>query len=129
MHSDETLEDDGPCGIAEAVCEGAKDFADASFAGMGSDEDVLNILCLWRGILRRGACVSIPIPGTDPQNKTRGARLESQIYRIPCWPPHASSVIHRQRTLILVAPLTDFSKELDIVLATGNSVELWDRER
>ena len=74
MDGDQALEDDGPCGIAEAVCEGAKDFADASFAGMGSDEDVLDILCLWRGILRRGACVSIPSTGRRTRREARGLR-------------------------------------------------------
>lgn len=57
MHDDQALEHDGPCGVAQAVREGAKDLGDACFAGMRRYKDMLDILRFRRCEL--GICVSI----------------------------------------------------------------------
>lgn len=44
VHDDEALEDNGPCRVAQAVGEGAKDLGDSGLARVGCDEDVLDIL-------------------------------------------------------------------------------------
>ena len=54
VHDNQALVDDGPGGVAEAVRQGAEDLADARFAGVGCDEDVLDILGLGRGELSFG---------------------------------------------------------------------------
>lgn len=51
MDGDEALEDDGPGGVAQAVLQGAEDLADARLAGVGGDEDVLDVLGLGGRIL------------------------------------------------------------------------------
>ena len=48
VDSDQALEDGRPCGVMQAVLKGAEDLADTSLAGMGCDEDVLDVLCLGR---------------------------------------------------------------------------------
>ena len=51
MGSDKSLENDGPCRVAQAVLQCAEHFCNASLAGVGSDENVLDVLGLWGGIL------------------------------------------------------------------------------
>lgn len=51
MDGDEALEDDGPGGIAHAVLQGAEDLGNASLAGMGRDEEMLDVFRLRRSIL------------------------------------------------------------------------------
>lgn len=46
VYDNQRLEDDGPGGVAQAVLQGAKDLGDASLAGVGSDQNVLDILAL-----------------------------------------------------------------------------------
>jgi len=48
---DETLEDDGPCRVAQPVLHGAKDFGHARLSRMRRDENVLNVFGFWRRIL------------------------------------------------------------------------------
>lgn len=54
VDDDQALVDDGPGRVAQAVGEGAEDFGDARLAGVGRDEDVLDILGLGRGKLSSG---------------------------------------------------------------------------
>lgn len=51
MDDDQALVDNGPGRVAQAVGEGAEDLGDACLAGVGGDEDVLDILGLGRGEL------------------------------------------------------------------------------
>lgn len=52
MDGDEALQGDSPRRVAQAVLQGAEYLGDARLAGMGGDEDVLNVLGLGRCILR-----------------------------------------------------------------------------
>lgn len=88
MYDYEALVDDGPGGVAKAVHQGSEDLSNASLAGMRCDEDMLDILGLGRSELDEGALAMI-----EGSNANRGGRISG-------------------RTLILVAPFTDFSKEL-----------------
>ena len=54
VDDDEAFVDNGPCRVAEAICQGAEDLAHARLAGMGRNEDVLDIFGLWRGELSTG---------------------------------------------------------------------------
>ena len=54
MDNDKALEDDGPCRIAQAVGESAKDFSDTCLASMCRNEDMLDILGLGCCELHRG---------------------------------------------------------------------------
>ena len=87
VDGDEALEDDGPRCIPEAVLQRADDLCDTRLARVRRDEEVLDVLCLWGRILVLWLA-SRTVLGVGPR---------------------------RSRTLILVAPLTDFSKELDMM--------------
>lgn len=51
MDDNQTLEDNCPCRVAQAVREGAKDLSDACLAGMRRDQNVFDIFGLGRGKL------------------------------------------------------------------------------
>lgn len=46
MYNDEALEYDGPCRVAQAVCEGAKYLGDTCLTGMRCNQDMFDILGL-----------------------------------------------------------------------------------
>lgn len=98
VHHDERLEDDCPCRIAETILEDAEYFADASFAGMGRYEDVLDVLRFGRRELRTR---QRPKRHLEKQKQTRA-----------------------QLTLILVAPLTDFSNDSGMFAGKSRRREL-----
>lgn len=105
MHNDQTLEHDGPRRVAEAVREGAEDLGDTCLTGVRGHEDVLNIFGLGRRELRWMHCLA-------HANSRAGERWMGWTVKL---------------TLILVPPLTDFSKELamgvcvvDVPYAGGN---------
>lgn len=54
VDNDQAFVDNGPCRVAEAVCQGAEDLAHTRLAGVGRNEDVLDIFGLWRGELSTG---------------------------------------------------------------------------
>jgi hypothetical protein len=85
VYDDEGLEDNCPRRVAQAVLEGSKDLGDAMFTRMRRNKNVFNVLRLGRSELL----------GWSASNGRRGV---------------VSNV-----TLILVAPLTDFSQPEDIV--------------
>jgi hypothetical protein len=74
MDDDQTLEDDGPCRVAQAVGEGAEDLSDACFASVCSDEYMLDIFGLWccelRAMLAAGN-------GNGNDNGAGAGRLDS----------------------------------------------------
>jgi len=95
MDRDQALEDDGPGRVPQAILQGPEHLADAGFARMCRDEDVLDVFALRRRGLEDG---------------------QSCQPSAPDW--HVATA---QQTLILVAPLTDFSKEL--AMAPGSAQE------
>jgi hypothetical protein len=95
MYDDQALEDNGPCRVAQSVREGAKDLGDAGFSSMCRDQDVLDILGLWGGELQVNVRPLLAASG-----------------RLQCG--HGQRNGERMPTLILVPPLTLFSKELAI---------------
>jgi hypothetical protein len=92
MYDDQALEYDGPCRVAQSVRKGAEDLSDTSFAGMRRDEDVFDILGFGCCELRD---LSVCCDGATSANDVNGRRVGRRI-----------------ATLILVPPLTLFSKEL-----------------
>jgi len=46
MDDDESLEDDGPCGIAQTVLQGSKDLGDACLTGVSGYKDMFNVFRL-----------------------------------------------------------------------------------
>jgi hypothetical protein len=97
VDGDEALEDDGPCRVADAVLERPEDLTHAGVARVCRDEDVLDIFGLGGGGLGAegmGSAHGRPSPGLWSGG---GGRL----------------------TLILVAPLTDFSNELAMLASSG----------
>jgi hypothetical protein len=96
MDRDQAFEDDGPCRVVESMLKRSKDFADAGFVRMRGHKDVLDIFGLrWRGL--RSSTISATV-------HTLGRKERRSRDRTSTGP-----------TLILVAPLTDFSKELAMV--------------
>lgn len=101
MHDNKRLEDDGPGGVAQAVLQGAEDLSDAGLAGMGGDQDVLDIFALGGSELWFGGAVSgWALSRLALARARKGAGGRGRL------------------ALILVAPFTDFSKELDISRAS-----------
>lgn len=87
VDGDQALEDRRPGRVVNTFLQGAEDLADAKLAGMGGDEDVLNVFRFWRRKLQDKIRVSQRTTGVSAQSSPKP-------------------------TLTLVAPLTDFSKEL-----------------
>lgn len=55
VHDDQALVDNGPGRVAEAVRKRAEDLTHACLAGVGRDQNVLDIFRLGRGELASGA--------------------------------------------------------------------------
>lgn len=51
MDDDQALEDNGPCRVAQTIGKGAEDLSDTCLAGMGRNQNVLDILGLGCGKL------------------------------------------------------------------------------
>lgn len=92
MHGDQTLENNGPCRVPEAVLQSSENLTNASLAGMRGDKNMLDIFRL------RGS--SLKTAGQSVLMADSMAVFLFQNFSL---------------AFILVAPLTDFSKELDIV--------------
>jgi hypothetical protein len=58
VDNDQALEDDGPCGIAQAGLQSAEDLSDAGLSSMCGNEDMLDIFCLWGRGLRTATVIS-----------------------------------------------------------------------
>lgn len=52
VRGQQTLEDYGPCRVSQSVLQSAEDLGDTGFAGMGCDQEVLDVFGLGRSILR-----------------------------------------------------------------------------
>lgn len=74
VYRDETLEDDGPCRVSEAVLEGPDDVCYAALARVCRNEDVLDVLCLGRRILLGRGLVTIQ--ATHWKGEWIGSRLD-----------------------------------------------------
>lgn len=69
---------------------------------MSSDEDMLDVFCLWGSILEQASVVV--------SNSSRASS------KLSCSRDLSQTINKSQHTLILVAPLTDFSNELDMLM-------------
>lgn len=94
VYCDQALEDHSPGRVAQTELKRPEDFCHTSLTGMRRNEDVLDIFRLGR---RRLVVVVSAYSLADRAMRRRAGSRKSQMY-----------------TLILVAPLTDFSKELDM---------------
>lgn len=92
VHNNERLEHDGPCRVAKAVLKGAEDFGDASLTGVRRNKYVLDILGL--RCCKLSERKSVTVSSTRSRDVYGGVEGSHRL------------------TLILVAPFTDFSKEL-----------------
>lgn len=119
MDGDQALEDDGPCRVPQPVLQGPEDLAHPGLSGMCRYEDVFDVLRL---------------RGRGLQSKTVSAFLVRQLssnvpamiacYHVAIASGRGCLVYMGPRTLILVAPLTDFSNELAMLVGRFSSMRI-----
>lgn len=51
VRGQQSLEDNGPCRVSHSVLQSAEDFGDTGFAGVGCDQEMLDVFRLGRSIL------------------------------------------------------------------------------